>query len=221
MKLAQYILHPVIQDFVKDFEAGDWLFRQGETGTTMYLIVDGIVQLFDENEEGMHLVGTYGPGQFFGEKTMVVPTLQRFFSAQAQMKTTIMEFKRADIPTIQKVIPDFMMLMFQAAVNRLERAYYLNRVLRSSDDLERLIHCIIYFYRCPGVEGVAARYLPLTVEDVVYLISMEEKRVRKCLDELARRNILVKRPNDCYLLRDEKGLMTVMPELERLLTEAA
>ena len=220
MFLGQYLLHPSVRHYIKEFEAGDFLFRQGDPGTTMYVILDGIVQLFDENEDGNHLVGTYGPGQFFGEKAMVNVPLQRFFSAQAQMKTTIFEFAKSDLPAIHKVIPDFMVVMFQSAVNRLERAYYLIRVLRSSEDLEKLIHCILYFYRCPGVDGVAARYVPLTADDIHYLINMDKDRVQLCLDELAKRNILVKRPNDCYLLRDERALMNVLPDLERAIKAA-
>lgn len=220
MFLRQFLLHPAIKHHFKDYKASDYLFRQGESATTMFLIIEGIVQLFDENEEGNHLVGTFGAGQFFGEKAMVTVPLRRFFSAQAQTNTTVMEFQRADIPSIERVIPGFSFVLFQSAVHRLDRAYYLIRVLRSSDPLEKLVHCILYFYRCPGVEGAAAKYLPLTVDDVHYLVNMEKPLVAKCLDELAKRNILVKRPNECYLLRDEKALLSVVPELEAIFQAA-
>ena len=70
------------------------------------------------------------------------------------------------------------------------------------------------------MEGAAAKYLPLTVDDVHYLTHMDKKLVTRALDELARRNILVKRPNDCYLLRDEKALLMAVPDLEQVLQAA-
>lgn len=131
------------------------------------------------------------------------------------MRSTILEFSLKDIPHIQKVIPEFMLHMFQSAAQRLDRAYYLIRILRSENDLERLVHCILYFYRCPGLDIKSSQFIPLTVDDIHYLIRMDKKIVSRCLDELVKKNILVKRPNDCYLLRDEKALVRILPSLEK------
>jgi CRP-like cAMP-binding protein len=208
MFLKEYINHPEIQPFLKEVQAGEHLFRQGEMGRSMFVILDGIVQLFDDGGDEQHLIGTFGPGQFFGEKALVKPQRhQRFYSALAQIRTTTLEVSLADLPTIESVIPDFMLKMFQSAAQRLDRAYYLIRVLRSTDDMERLIHSILYLYRSPGLEGASTHLVPLTVDDIHYLINMDKTKLVKCLEALVSQNILVKRPNDCYLLRDEHALV--------------
>ena len=211
MFLANYVKHPDLSTRIKEIAAGHYLFRQGEMGNTMCVILDGMIQLFDQGDEEQHLIGTFGPGQFFGEKALLKnqPYL-RMYSAQAQVKTLVLEFDLRDVPIVESVVPGFMTTMFQSAAQRLDRTYYLIRILKSNDDMERLVHCILYFYRTPGLESTAGKYTPLTVEDIHYLTNMNKEMIRVCLDDLAQRQILVKRPNDCYMLRDEQGLMAAL-----------
>jgi len=220
MSLERYFQSLELQPLIKEIGAEHHLFRQGELGNSTYLILDGMVQLFDESNDEPHLVGTFGPGQFFGEKSMLSSApYQRHFSAVAQTRTWVLEFKLKDIPLIQSVIPDFMVSLFQSAAQRLDRAYYMIRVLRSENQMERLIHCIFYFYRSPGLEVTAGRYVPLTVDDIHYLINMDKGHIERCLDELSARGALIKRPNRCYLLRSESSLMEALQSSSKEQTE--
>lgn len=211
MFLKEYISHPTIEPFINDIAAGHYLFRQGEVGWSAFVILDGIVQLFDESDEEQYLIGTFGPGQFFGEKALIKRQRhQRFYSALAQIDTKVLEVGLAELPIIESVIPDFMLRMFQSAAQRLDRAYYLIRILRSTDDLDRLVHCIMYLYRSPGLGNSALNMVPLTVGDIHNLIKIDKESLIECLESLVSKNILVKRPNDCYLLRDEDALIRAM-----------
>lgn len=223
MYLNNYIRHTVIQPFTKQIEAGDYLFRQGEAGSTMFVILDGVVQLYDETGDTPTLIGTYGPGQFFGEKSVLgSANFQRFFSAQAKLRTLLLEFSLVDIPKIQFVIPDFMVMLFQSATQKLDNAYTLIRLLQSQDDMQRLIHCIVYFYRCPGLAASANRFVSITAEDIHQQIRMDKKRISRCLDELANKNILTRAKQEGhYTLKDERALLAEIDNLKAIQDKAA
>lgn len=53
------------------FDPGDYLFRQGEEGTRMFLILDGEVELLVREQGRTVAIATYGPGDFVGEEALV------------------------------------------------------------------------------------------------------------------------------------------------------
>lgn len=214
MFLSTYVRHPVIRNFVKEVPSGQVLFSQGEQGSTMFLILDGIIQLMDEAEDGRHLVGTFGPGQFFGEKTLLKSPIQRFFTAQSMTKSLVMEFTQGDLSEIQKVIPDFMIHMFQSGAQRLERAYALIRILQTSDDATKLVHSILYFYRSPGLDSAAGKFIPLAAEDLQHLLNaMDGNYIKYCLQQLVNLKVLTRQTDGTFLLADERALILAISEL--------
>jgi CRP-like cAMP-binding protein len=50
---------------------GDFLFRNEEYSNTFYTILEGEVDIRVKNKEGKHLTFTLGPGQFFGEMSLI------------------------------------------------------------------------------------------------------------------------------------------------------
>lgn len=222
MFLANYLQHPGIQPFVKEIGAGHYLFRQGEQGSTMFMILDGMVQLFDEASEKPTLIGTYGPSQFFGEKVMInQATHQRFFSAQAKTKSMVLEFGLKDVHLLSTVIPDFAFILFQAAAQRLEKAYYLIRLLQSDDDFEKLAHCLLYFFRSPGIDARVNRAIPVTSDDIHFLIRMNRDRMDFCLRAFAQKGAIEILKDGSFTLKDPGLLMVAATELKDTLTKAA
>ncbi len=53
-------------------EAGEVLFEEGDTGEYLYVIQSGEVELTRGDAEGRRLVGRLGPGEFFGEMSVVL-----------------------------------------------------------------------------------------------------------------------------------------------------
>ena len=125
-----------------------------------------------------------------------------------------MEFGQGDLMEIQKVIPDFMMQLFQAGAQRLERAYALIRILQTSDDATKLVHSILYFYRSPGLDAAAGKFIPLAAEDLQHLlIGMDSSYIKYCLQQLVNLNVLTKQTDGTFLLADERALVLAISEL--------
>jgi len=78
-KLAEdYFDMPVPEETIKEFEicevaGGDWLFRQGDDGSALYLLVRGRLHVFRENPEPAppQLLGEVVPGESVGEAGML------------------------------------------------------------------------------------------------------------------------------------------------------
>ncbi len=51
--------------------SGDTIIRPGDSGSEMYMILSGMVEVFGRREDHLHSLATFGPGQVFGEIAFV------------------------------------------------------------------------------------------------------------------------------------------------------
>jgi CRP-like cAMP-binding protein len=72
---------------------GSLIFRQGEAGDQMFLIGNGRVRLFLESEGHQKEVGVLGPGDFFGELSLMRDA-PRTATAEAIEDTTLLPISR-------------------------------------------------------------------------------------------------------------------------------
>ena len=56
------------------FEPGGIVFRKGDTGNAMFLVLSGTVGISDQNIADETLIDTIGPGDFFGEMALIANT---------------------------------------------------------------------------------------------------------------------------------------------------
>lgn len=98
---------------------GEILFRKGELGEEMYLIVEGWVELV---ELGKRL----GPGQVLGELAMVVPSHKRSLTARTVTPVTLARMTKRDMELTALQNPAFGFEMLRLVSRRL------------SDDIGRL-----------------------------------------------------------------------------------
>jgi hypothetical protein len=95
------------------------LFRKGDRGTEMYLIVEGWIELV---EIGKRL----GPGQVLGELAMVVPSHTRTLTARTVTQVTLARMTKRDMELTALQNPAFGFEMLRLVSRRL------------SDDIARL-----------------------------------------------------------------------------------
>jgi len=55
----------------QSFRAGEKIFREGETGRQMYLLLEGAVDIFVESNGARIPVARFAPGDFFGEMSLL------------------------------------------------------------------------------------------------------------------------------------------------------
>lgn len=80
----------------------EYLFRQGDTGRTLFFVVAGEVVVSLEGGTEPRKIATMGVGEFFGEMSML-EGLPRSASTQAKGTTTVLEFDLENKETSREV----------------------------------------------------------------------------------------------------------------------
>ena len=70
---------------VETYEAGAYIFREGEAGENFYVVVDGALEVLlgaDSSDE--LLLRTCGPGEYIGEMSLILPEGKRTATARGK-----------------------------------------------------------------------------------------------------------------------------------------
>lgn len=99
------------------FSAGQFIVRQGQIGTGLYVITDGEVRVVRGTDELARL----GPGEFFGELA-VVDQQPRFASVQAVEPTTVLAVASWDLLALLEKDPALSLNLIRGLAARLRAA---------------------------------------------------------------------------------------------------
>ena len=99
---------------LRSFDEGDIIVTEGETGSSLFLIVGGTVKVFTRTEHGSNVpLAELGPGDFFGEVSLLTGK-PRTATITARTEVTAIELDAASIdriaeahPEVRKVLEDF------------------------------------------------------------------------------------------------------------------
>lgn len=73
---------------VEGYQAGSYLFKEGDAGKSLYVVVDGALEIVlgaDSSDE--MLLRTCGPGEYIGEMSLILPEGKRTASVRAKVET--------------------------------------------------------------------------------------------------------------------------------------
>lgn len=88
------------------FEAGETVFRQGDTGDLVYVIVSGEVQAIREDPDGEdQVLATMGEGEYFGEMALLSDA-PRTATVRAVTDLDAIAMARADFATLYAYLPN-------------------------------------------------------------------------------------------------------------------
>jgi F420-non-reducing hydrogenase small subunit len=161
------------------FGEGQVIFDQGEPGSSMFIIVEGEVEISQGADPDKYVLALLGPGDFFGE-TAVITDQPRTARASASKQTLLLPINRADfLERIQRE-PELALYILQGLIIRLRKMLTVlmspeksvNSMLRNLPPplkkRSRVRTAIISLSTCGGC---AATFL----EDQAALISLLEK----------------------------------------------
>lgn len=114
---------------------GDTIFAEGEQGETMYVIVEGRVQIVKKGAKSPVVLATLQPGAFFGEMA-IVDRIQRTATAVAVTDVTLLEVKASELELLLKQRPDVGAKMIRTLARRLK--YTTNQVMDEKEKLAML-----------------------------------------------------------------------------------
>ena len=216
----QQLEHPQLQAFLKRVPKGARLFRQGEAGKTMFVLLSGIVELSADDESDRAIVSLVQEGDFFGEQALISEgEYHRAFGARAHTDISFLEIGTYEFSVIQKKFPDLIANLlkgiFGVAASRLKRANELIHLLRYSDNSERLIHLILYLCEVAGKQTARGVEVFLSISAIEYYIEVSPTLVEEVLKTLIQQNLLTPVSKDLYLIPDPEKLRNHMPKIVR------
>lgn len=95
LRLVARVLHH------RSYQKGELIFRKGERGFGLYIVIRGSVDIVAENQElGQFRVTTLGPGNFFGELALVDENSLRSATAVATEGSELVGFFKPDLMDI-------------------------------------------------------------------------------------------------------------------------
>ena len=100
-----------------DLDPGQVLFRQGEAGVNLYVVVDGSVRVFNEGPPETELM-VLGPGSFFGEIALVTDH-PRSATVQAEEATQLLSIDRDAVRALMRDQPDVLPILLRFVRERL------------------------------------------------------------------------------------------------------
>jgi CRP/FNR family cyclic AMP-dependent transcriptional regulator len=101
----------------QDFGAGQFIVRQGQVGTGLYVILSGSVKVLHGSDELVRL----GRGEFFGELS-VIDQQPRNASVQAAEPTEVLALASWDLLALLETDPQLSLNMIKGLVTRVRLA---------------------------------------------------------------------------------------------------
>jgi len=102
---------------VKAFAAGEYIFRKGEQGSMMYMIIEGDIELV----VGRMVVETAHPGAFIGEMALI-DDAARSASARAKGDARVFPIDEARFQSLVSDTPSFALDVMKALAIRLRHS---------------------------------------------------------------------------------------------------
>lgn len=216
MKKTDVMDHPKLKKFLKEIPTDTYLFRQGQQGNTMFILLDGVVELIAEREESSHVTGLLAAGEFLGERAITEKEpYRRYYSAKAIQPVVALEIGAQDLEflriTAPELMTDIMVRAFGIAARRLSRMNILVQSLRSSDNEERLIRSILYFCRTAGRPVHTGVEVALSAQGIHYYIDMPLEAIDQHLKQLETEGLMRRMNEDFYFIPDVNALTARLP----------
>lgn len=109
-------------EFVIEFPAGTYVFREGDLGPEMYIVQEGSVEIIKEVDEGEEKqLAVLEKGDFFGEMSLL-EELPRAASARAVTELRLLQINGATFDRMLQSNPEIAVRMMRKMARRLRHA---------------------------------------------------------------------------------------------------
>jgi CRP/FNR family transcriptional regulator, cyclic AMP receptor protein len=173
-------------------DRGEVLFREGDTGDRVFVVIEGKVKLGRTSSDGReNLLAILGPGQMFGELSLFDPG-PRSATVTAVTDTVLLSLANEDMLTWLTGRPEVARGLLLQLGQRLRRSNDTLADLVFSDVPGRVAKALLDLstrFGVPSEEGVRVVH-DLTQEELAQLVGASRETVNKALADFAGRGWL-------------------------------
>jgi CRP/FNR family transcriptional regulator, cyclic AMP receptor protein len=204
-----------LEKYVRHLSSGESLFKQGEHGNSMFLIVEGLVKVFNKNTQNSieRMVGICCAGEVIGEKAILTTKpYRRNLSAEAKTACTLLELDNTNIQAVISKTTEFHMKLMRIMASRLDEANEYVQILQRNDPMDRLSNYLVSFHNAHKKKGIPISQITWTEKDIRFGANVDKVFAEDCVKLLLQKKILMN-SKDGFYLADEEALMKYVPTL--------
>jgi thioredoxin reductase (NADPH) len=98
-------------------EAGEVLVRAGDPNVPCFVVIDGQLEIVQQDGNTEHLVAGQGPGQFTGETNMISGR-RALFEIRARLATDVVQLERTEVSALVQMDPEIGAILMRAFILR-------------------------------------------------------------------------------------------------------
>jgi len=189
------------------YPAGTVLFREGEPGAEMFLIVVGAVRLRKKMGIGERTLALLGPGEFFGEMAILTGE-PRSATATVEEDARLVPIDAAMLEQLVARSPEISVRLLKRLAFRLKATNDLAAILLHRDARVRVVRGLALLVETRGEERDADEvFVPVSPADLATELGLEADEVATVLTRLERGGMVVPAADGSgYLVRDLERL---------------
>jgi CRP-like cAMP-binding protein len=185
---------------------GETLFREGDTGDRLYVVIEGKIKLGRSSPDGReNLMAVLGPGQMFGELSLFDPG-PRSLTATAVTDVTLKSLSHDELSGWLTGYPDVARGLLGQLAARLRRTNDVVADLVFSDVPGRVAKALLDLASRFGRKADDGMHVhhDLTQEELAQLVGASRETVNKALADFANRGWLRLEPRSVVLVDVER-----------------
>jgi len=185
---------------------GDVLFNEGDSGSQLYVVIDGKIKLGRSSADGReNLLAILGPGQMFGELSFFDPG-PRSATATAVTDVDLKSLGHDALSPVLASHPDVALALLHQLAGRLRRTNEVVGDLVFSDVPGRVAKALLDLagrFGRKADDGVHVNH-DLTQEELAQLVGASRETVNKALADFASRGWMRLEPRSVVILDLER-----------------
>jgi len=191
----------VRRTFERSFAAGETIFEEGDVGNVLYIIQSGEVELSRRMIGGRRTVANLGPGEFFGEMSVVVGE-RRTARASAVGEVRLIELDGGTLEAMCMERPEISIRIISRLTARLIDSERRLAALGVDDLLRPIVRALLKKAETGGGEGVR---FPGNLRELARYAGLNMLEAHHALHQLLDQRTL-RLVDDCLMAKDVDSL---------------
>lgn len=167
------------------YKAGETIFKDGDQGATMFILVDGEVEISKVYGDHEMVLATLGNGSMFGEMA-IINRRPRSATAKAIKETTLLEISRDMFNKRLEEVPKWMQSFFGIMAERLRQATENQSILLAEGAGRQFANILTMIARPVERDNMDRIILPWvkTIATIAFLLGIDEGKVNDMANKL-------------------------------------
>ncbi len=179
----------VFSRFGAEYQPGDLVFREGDTGEEMFIIQEGRIKLFKLIRGTKKVLQTVGPGEFFGEMS-VLNKRPRSLSAEAATYVRVLRFPHEGFEKLVVNNSGLANRIIRTLAERLQNADNHIENLLYHDIESRVINALLQIAEAQGVPAEVGVRVNITPREMAETMGIDVTQVKRVIVALKDKGIV-------------------------------